>query len=183
LQEEWGRFLYIKINGPEIFKRQRIKKGAKILISTATDPYQPPESRYCLTRAILKELVNRRVSVSILTKSALVTRDIDIIKDIEDVEVGFSITVIDESLRSKIEPGASRIKETLIALEKLKKAGIRTWCFIAPILPGITERSLPRLFPMLKELGITRVVVDRLNYAKRLKLFVRFGRSYFEKIK
>jgi DNA repair photolyase len=183
VKDVWGNFLYVKKNAPELLKRAKIKKGSRIAISTATDPYQPAERKYRLTRAILKELTKYSVSVSILTKSALVIRDIDIFKDMADIEVGFSITTVDENIRETIEPDASKIIDRLTALEKLKDTGIKTWVFIAPILPGITGKNIERLIFILKQLDTSRIVVDRLNYCKRLRLFQSVTDTYFEKQK
>jgi DNA repair photolyase len=192
----WGNFLYIKINGDEVVKKQikKIKENSIISISTATDPYQPIEKKYALTRNILKEIMPYKVSVSILTKSALVTRDIDVLKDMWNVEVGFTITTLNEQVRKIFEPYASSIDERLLALETLEKNGIKTYVFIAPILPHFTERSLPKLIERIKNCGARRVAIDKLNYIGLLKFYLRkyypeltfkniMYENYFEKVK
>ncbi len=182
VKEEWDRSLYVKTNAIEILKKQalKVKEKSRISISTATDPYQPIEKRYALTRSILKELMPYNLSVSILTKSALVIRDIDILKDMPDVEVGLTITTTDEQAKMVFEPYASSIKERFFALESLKKAGIRTWMFIGPILPYFTEYSLPELIERAKACGIKRILIDKLNYIKRLGLDEKISKAYPE---
>ena len=99
---QWGEFVDVKINAPEMLKRELfgLKKGL-VSLSTVTDPYQAPERKYRLTRRILEELAAYNFSVSILTKSNLILRDIDILKKFErnNLEVGFSITTLDEEVR------------------------------------------------------------------------------------
>jgi len=196
---DWEKFLYAKINAPEVLKKQllRVKDNSRISISTATDPYQPAEKRYAITRQILKELLPVKSSISILTKSSLVTRDIDILKDMWDTEVGFTITTIDDEKRAIFEPFASSIKERFLALEVLKKAGIKTYIFIGPILPYLTEQRLQGLIKRAKDCGVKRIVIDKLNYINRLRLqekikkdypelalrYMNVSREYFDKIK
>ena len=182
VKDDWGQALYVKTNAVEVLKKQvlKVREKSRISISTATDPYQPAEEKYTLTRSILKELMPHKISVSILTKSALVTRDIDILKDMWDVEVGLTITTTDEQAKMIFEPYASSIRERLSALDVLKKAGIRTWVFIGPILPFFTEQSLPELIERLKDFGVERIVIDKLNYIKRLELEEKLRKDYPE---
>ena len=139
--EEWGAFLDVKINAPEILKKQltpRKKKGA-ILIGSVTDAYQPIERRYGITRRILEILAKHEFPVSILTKSALVMRDIDVIKKMRSCEVGITITSLDESISRIFEPVASSPQKRLDTLSFFKDNNIKTYAFVGPILPGITE--------------------------------------------
>ena len=105
------------------------------------DPYQPIEERYGLTRRCLEVLHTNQWPVTIQTKSPLVLRDLDLLKDFGEIEVGFSIGTGDEELRSTFEPKAPRIEERINALEVLHREDIRTYVMIAPMLPK-TE-SLP----------------------------------------
>ena len=139
-QEEWGDFVDIKINAPQVLEKQlKNAKPGKVLLSSVCDPYQALEKKYKITRQILKLLLAHNFSVSILTKSDLVLRDLDLLKKFKNSEVGFSLNTLSESVKEKFEPGSPSIKSRLKALKELHQAGIKTWVFIAPILPGLTD--------------------------------------------
>ena len=161
--EEWGTFVDAKINGLdrlrlEVPKRRR----GKVLLSSVTDPYQPLEKKYELTRGSLELLLERQFPVDILTKSDLVLRDLDLIRKFDTIEVGFTITSYDDGVRQVFEPGASPVGARLAALKEISDEGIPTWAFIGPVLPYLTEDGLE---PLLDELAgnVSRVLVDRLN--------------------
>jgi len=176
--DKWGSFLDVKVNVSEILEKQislRKKRGI-ILIGSVTDAYQPIEKKCGLTRQILKILAGKGFSISILTKSCLVTRDIDLIKTIDDIEVGMTITSLDDHASKIFEPGASLPKERIKALALLKRRGIKTYAFIGPILPGITnlKEILGELkgkvdFVMFESLNLTKA-----NQEETLKAFVEF---------
>jgi DNA repair photolyase len=165
--EGWGEYLDVKVNGPEVLLRDisRIKgrKWGKVMLSSVCDPYIPEEAKYCLTKRLLTILLNHEFSVSILTKSSLVTRDIDLIKAFEDIEVGFTITGLEEKARRILEPRASPHKKRIDALRTLRKAGISTWAFVGPVLPGLTD--LEGAFRDLEGL-VDQVLIDKLNLRK-----------------
>jgi len=165
--EEWGTFVDVKVNAPEVLARElkRAKPG-EVLLSSVTDPYQPLERKYRLSRACLEVLQRYpRFPVSILTKSALVLRDLDILSQINDLEVAFTITTLDEDARWVFEPQASPTQARLEALARLSEAGLKTWAFFGPALPYISdgEEEIEALFRELKEAGVERVLVDSLN--------------------
>jgi DNA repair photolyase len=165
-EEEWGTFVDIKVNAPDVLTRQlRRAKPGNISFGTVTDAYQPLEREYGITRACLEALHDHPLPVSILTKSALVLRDLDLIKKLKDVEVAFTITTLDEEVRKRFEPGASPVAARLKALRAFSEAGVPTWTFCGPLLPGITddETSLDALFAQLKRAGVGYVLVDSLN--------------------
>ena len=165
-KEEWGTFVDIKANAPDVLSRQlRRTKPGNISFGTVTDAYQPLESEYGITRACLEALLDHPLPISILTKSALVLRDLDLIEKLKDVEVAFTITTLDEEVRRRFEPGASPIAARLEALRAISEARIPTWAFCGPLLPGITdeETSLDALFAQLKRAGVGYVLVDSLN--------------------
>lgn len=138
--EPWGQFVDIKINGPELVPTNSKKyRGKKILIASVTDAYMPLEKKYGLTRKILERLVSLQPNLSILTKSDLVVRDIDILKKFETCEVGFTMTATQASIQKGVEPGACSFEQRLQALELIHKAGLDTYVFIAPLLPHITD--------------------------------------------
>jgi len=158
-REPWGEFVDVKINAAEVLaKETKRKRMGRVWISGVCDPYQPVEKKYRLTRKCLEILLARNWPVTIQTKSALVLRDIDILKTSEKAQVGFSISTADEKIRQIFEPGASSIKARIYALKSLHGNGIKTFVMIAPLLPG--AEKLP------DELAgaVDFVLVDRLNY-------------------
>jgi len=110
-------------------------------VPEACDPYQPIEEEYQITRRCLEVLQRNGWPLTIQTKSPLALRDLDLLKDFGEIEVGFSIGTGDEELRSTFEPKAPRIEERINALEVLHREDIRTYVMIVPMLPK-TE-SLP----------------------------------------
>jgi DNA repair photolyase len=138
--EEWGEFVDVRANAPEILKRQlRRRKKGTVLLGSVTDCYQPLEKKYGLTRSILAVLADSELSVSILTKSDLVLRDLKLLATLPDVEIGLSITSLNDAASARFEPRATKVTKRIEALEMLKKAGLCTYAFIGPILPGITD--------------------------------------------
>jgi len=161
--EAWGSFVDVKVNALERLRVEapRRRKG-KVLLSSVTDPYQPLERKHELTRGALQILLEHQFPISILTKSALVLRDLDLIRKFDVCEVGFTITAFDDDVRSAFEPGASSVEARLAALKELSAEGIFTWAFIGPVLPYLTDEGVERL---LNELAgsVNHVIVDRLN--------------------
>jgi len=92
--EPWGAFVDVKVNAPQLLRKQlKRKRRGSVSLSTVTDPYQPLEGNYRLTRGCLEALLDHQFSVNILTRSPLCLRDIDLFKQFKDIEVGFSITI------------------------------------------------------------------------------------------
>jgi len=110
-----------------------------IYIGMNSDPYQPFEKIFKQTRKVLELFVKRGFSVCILTKSELVTRDIDLITKLPDSSVGFSVAFHDEQTRQLFEKQAPSNKERIDALKKLKNSGIETYTLICPVMPFITD--------------------------------------------
>ncbi len=158
-EEPWGGFVDVKINAAEVFEKdfRKVKPGKGAFFGSATDCYQPLEARYKLTRSILEQIAaapERGFRASILTKSDLVLRDVDLLKKIPGASVGFSISLPDEKARRFIEPYCSPIRQRFSALRELHEEGIRTYAFLGPLLPGITD--LPTIFALLE--GIVEYV-------------------------
>lgn len=138
--EEWGSFVDVKINAVDLIPEKTNKYNNKtIFLSSVTDAYLPLEKKYQLTRKILQKLIPLKPSLGVQTKSDLVVRDIDLLKQFDDCEVGLTITTLDDNLRQKIEPLTSSVKNRIKALEKLHLSKIRTYVFIGPILPYLTD--------------------------------------------
>lgn len=167
--EPWGTFVDIKINAADVLRRQLrgIRKGA-LLIGTVTDPYQPLEERYHLTRDCLSALTSSPLSVNILTRSALIVRDIDILRQLPSVEAGFSITTNRDDIRRIFEPGAPSITARVKALKAIHDAGIKTYVFIGPMLP-----MDPAALAGMIEGSTDEVLIDRLNYPGKIASILR----------
>ncbi len=170
--EPWGEFVDVKINAPELLRKQlkRAKRGT-VWISSVCDPYQPLEATYRLTRQCLEELVKSQFPVNIQTKSALVLRDLDLMLQFEEKEVGFTIATDDESVAKLFEPRASTVKERLEALGKIHSKAIKTFAFIGPLLPGNPEKLVKQL-----EGKADSVYIDRMNYMSTVRgFYYRYG--------
>jgi DNA repair photolyase len=162
----WGTFLDVKINASDVLPKEILKnKKGNILISSVTDPYQPAEAKYKITRSILEKL-NKDFFVSILTKSSLVLRDLDLFKKL-NCEVGLTITTLDEKFAKVFEPNCSSPQQRLEALKILKKSGIRTYLFFGPLLPFISDTDLENTIKRFLEAKPDRIYVDRLNIKRR----------------
>lgn len=163
--DEWGAFVNAKADIPRILEKEiRMKKRGMVGISTVTDPYQPAEEKYRLTRSCLEVLLAKDFPICVQTKSALVLRDIDLLRDFHEKEVGFTITTLDERLSTLIEPGASKPAARLDALKKLSDDGITTWAFVGPMVPGVIDKErLGELLCAVKEAGVSHVMLDRLR--------------------
>lgn len=139
--EEWGNFVDVKINAPETISSAKIPKGALILFGSVTDPYQPIESKYKITRSCLEKLLEFQPNLEILTKSPLVLRDIDLLRQFNHLRVGISIGVLDEKLAHELEPYVASPKKRIDTLKELNDAGIETYLFVSPIFPEISDIS------------------------------------------
>lgn len=134
--ESWGSFVDIKeckndINVSKV-------KGKSVFLSSVTDCYNPFEEQYKVTRGILEQLVNAECELTISTKSNLVTRDIDLLKQFSNLKVAVSINTLDEKFRADMDC-ASSILDRIKALQELHQAGIDTVLFMSPIFPYITD--------------------------------------------
>ncbi len=165
--EAWGEFVDIKVNAPELLRKQlQSAKRGTIWISSVCDPYQPVEAKYRLTRQCLEELVKRQFPINIQTKSALILRDLDLILQFEEKDVGFTIATDDERVAKLFEPRASSVRERLDALDRIRSQGIKTFVFIGPLLPGNPEKFIEQL-----EGKADRVYIDRMNYMSTMRRF------------
>ena len=168
-KEPWGEFVDVKVNAPDLMKKQlRRAKMGLVAIGTVTDPYQPLERKYRITRRILEALLERQFPVNVLTRSPLCLRDIDLFKRFRDIRVGFSVTTHDEGIRKIFEPGAASIESRVQALTALHQEKIRTYAFIGPILPLDPEEMVNLLAGRVDE-----VLIDRLNYPNKVKTLYR----------
>ncbi|MFC1849238.1 radical SAM protein [candidate division CSSED10-310 bacterium] len=167
--EAWGQFVDVKMNAPALVRRQiRKLKTGTIWISSVCDPYQPLEEKYQITRQCLQELLEHPFPLNIQTKSPLVLRDLDLLQQFPDLEVGFTITTDDEQIRELFEPQVVPIEERLAALAAIHEHGIKTFVFLGPLLPGNPEK-LVALFDGKAD----RILIDKMNYSQTLIKFYR----------
>jgi DNA repair photolyase len=169
--EPWGSFVDVKINAPEALKRElRRKKVGRVYISSVCDGWQPLEAKYELTRSCLELLLHYRYPVTILTKSGLAARDLDLLPGGEDVELGVTLTTLDESLRAKIEPRASAAEKRISLLHDARERGITTYAFLGPFMPRLSdgEDNLGTMLQLISEAGVAYFYVDRLNPRPRV---------------
>lgn len=169
-KEAWGQFVDVKVNAPDLLKREiTAKKPGKVWISGVCDPYQPLEAKYKLTRQCLEILLQNSWPVVVQTKSPLVLRDIDILKKGRYFEVGFSIATADDTIRKLFEPFAPSISDRVKALDELHKTGIRTFAMIAPMLPAAED-----LAEVLSG-KVDYVILDRMNYNYGNWVYRKYG--------
>ncbi len=133
---EWGEWVVVRENLPELLRGKFV--SGWVYMSSVSDAYQPIEKEIELTRRVLQSM-NKNIRLRILTKSDFVLRDLDILKRFRRVEVGLTTNSFDEDLRSEIEPYAPSMERRFRALERLHDAGVRTYCFISPVIPGLTD--------------------------------------------
>jgi len=133
---KWGAWVEAKANAVQLIKDKKIE--GRVFMSSVSDPYQPVERKLELTREILKNL-DKDAQLSILTKSDLVLRDIDILRQFKNVEVGLTINSFSGEDKATFEPYSPPSAERIEALKELHKSGLKTYAFISPIIPGLTS--------------------------------------------
>jgi DNA repair photolyase len=165
-RENWGDFIDIKVNAPELLQNEiGQKKRGRVWMSGVCDPYQPIEEHYQLSHRCLRILAEHDWPMTIQTKSPLILRDLDLLKQFSEVEVGFTITTGDERIRQIFEPKAPTIKMRLEALWQLHQSGLKTYVMIAPMLPGAEG-----LVSQIRD-RVDYVLIDKLNYHYADRLF------------
>lgn len=179
--QEWGSFLTVKINCSELLgneleklsKKYKSKNFGSIFFSSVTDPYVGLEAKYQLTRKCLEVLADFGYEGKIVlqTKSPLVTRDIDVLKRLKDVAVGFTVTTVDDKVSWFLETNAPPVSSRLKALKELHQAGISTYAFIGPILPYFMNKAekFKEILDKLEEVGVGEVWFEHLNLSPMVK--------------
>jgi DNA repair photolyase len=144
--ERYGHSIRVKVNIAEVLRRELARPAwahEGVAIGAATDPYQPAEGRYRLTRACIEELASAANPFSIITRGPMIVRDVDVLATAAaraEVSVTFSIPTLDEEVWRRTEPSTAHPRQRLRALGRLVDAGIRASVGMAPILPGISDR-------------------------------------------
>lgn len=173
-RNRWGDVIYVKKNVVDLLKSEvrRLRSGS-VGVSTTTDPYQPVEALTELTRGSLEVLLRAGFRVVIQTKSPLVLRDLDILVPYSDlVEVGFTITSVDDSLLRGVEVRAPPPTARVRALARVSELGIKTWVFFGPIIPRLNDDSgtIEGVVEVARETGST-LYYDWLRYKRELRGF------------
>jgi len=167
--------LFMKPNAPELLERELSAPDyvpKTIAIGTNTDPYQPIERRYQIMRRILEVLDRAGHPVGIVTKSALVLRDLDILTRMAKrdlVKVAMSVTTLDAKLARVMEPRASTPPRRLGALRELVKAGVPASALVAPVIPAINDAEIERILDALAEAGVRHAGYVLLRLPLELK--------------
>ncbi len=194
--------ILVKRRAPELLRAflARPKWTAEtIVFSGVTDCYQPAEREFKLTRGCLEVLAECRQPVGLITKNALITRDVDLLQELaahQAVRVAISVTTLDQSLVRVMEPRTSAPTARLRAIETLAKAGVPTNVMIGPIIPGLTDSEVPAILKAASEAGaigvhhtilrlpttVKDVFLDwiarqRPNHAAKVEAFVRAARG------
>ncbi len=168
---DFERKIIYKPEAPQLLEKQFNAKKWKvspIMLSGNTDCYQPIERKLKITRKLLEVCLKYKHPVSILTKNAIVQRDLDIIKQLAEqnlVHVGLSITSLDNKLRNALEPRTASVEKKLQTLELLSKNNIPTMVMAAPIIPGLNSHEIPNIVKTVAKLGALAVgyTTVRLN--------------------
>ena len=168
---EFEQKILVKKRAPEILKQKLQNKKWKpypIMFSGNTDCYQPAEKKFRLTRQMLEILWQFRHPVSIITKSSMILRDIDLLSKMAElnlVKVAISLTSLDESLRQKLEPRTASGQKRLMVIEKLSEAGVPVNAMLAPIIPSLNDTEIPVMAKAAANAGAKNLsyTIVRLN--------------------
>ncbi len=163
--DRYGAVVRVKTNVVEVLRAELDRPSWKrplVVVGAATDPYQPCEGRYRLTRGCLEALAAHRNPFGIITRGPLIVRDLDVLQEAAqraEVEVNFSIPTLDPEVWRRTEPGTAPPRARLRALERLVRGGIRAGVGIAPLLPGISDRpeQLEQVVRAARDAGATHV--------------------------
>ncbi|MDQ3875720.1 MAG: radical SAM protein [Actinomycetota bacterium] len=168
--ERYGRSIRVKVNVVEVLRRELARASwthEAIAVGAATDPYQPAEGRYRLTRGCLEALAAARNPFSLITRGPLIVRDVDVLQEASrraDVSVNFSLPTLDERVWRTTEPDTAPPRQRLRALKQLVDSGIKAGVGMAPILPGISDRpeQLADVVRAARDAGATHVWANLL---------------------
>jgi DNA repair photolyase len=163
--ERYGRSIRVKTNVVEVLRKELARKsweGETVAVGAATDPYQPCEGRYRLTRGCLEAFAEAANPMRLITRGPMIVRDTDVLVELArraDVGITFSIPTLDEEVWQKTEPGTAPPRQRLRALKELVDAGIKVGVGMAPILPGISDHpeQLREVVKAAREAGATGV--------------------------
>ena len=169
--DRYGRAIRVKVNVADVLRAELARPSwarELVAIGAATDPYQPAEGRYRLTRRCLEALAEARNPFNLITRNPMVVRDLDVLVEAArraDVSVSFSVPTLDRDVWRKTEPGTPPPHQRLRALKRLVDAGIKAGVGMAPILPGLSDRpdQLASVVRAAREAGATHLWVNLLH--------------------
>jgi DNA repair photolyase len=169
--DRYGTSIRVKVNVAEVLRRELARpswRGDPVAVGAATDPYQPAEGRYRLTRACIEAFAERANPFSLITRGPLIVRDLDVLAEAArraEVSVTFSIPTLDEEIWRRTEPATAPPRQRLRALKALVDAGIDAGVGMAPILPGLSDRPelLADVVRAAREAGATGVWANVLH--------------------
>jgi DNA repair photolyase len=197
--DRWGSRIFVKVNAPAVLRTELAKRSWKherVAIGTVTDPYQPLEGRYRLTRRILEALADYETPAAIITRSPLIIRDIDVLRRLAraaGASVAVSVATTDVQLAREIEPTVAPPVQRLQAVRKLAEAGIRVNVALAPVLPHITDspENIESVVRAARDAGaagvwhntlylheVTRDAFFNFLRAKRPELLAEYAKTY-----
>jgi DNA repair photolyase len=168
--DRYGSSIRVKVNVADVLRRELARPSwqrESIAIGAATDPYQPAEGRYRLTRSCLQVLADASNPFGLITRGPLIVRDVDVLQEAArraDVGITFSVPTLDEEIWRTTEPGTAPPRQRLRALKTLVDAGIRANVGMAPILPGLSDRpeQLAEVVKAAREAGATGIWANLL---------------------
>ena len=164
-REKWGDLVDVKVNIPLILSKElKMRKPGVVGISTVTDPYQPVEKKFKITRYCLEQLLKHDFPINIQTKSSIIIRDIDLISKFSNAEVMVSIATLNDNERKLLEPYSSSIKERLDILRKYANAGVRVSVFFGPIYPTIKNEEITDILKVFKDCGVSEIMIDKFHF-------------------
>jgi DNA repair photolyase len=168
--EPWGKFVDVKVNAVEALRRQlRRAVPGEVFVSSACDGWQPIEAEWRLTRRCCQLLIEYGFQVNVLTKSALVLRDLDVLAG-PKARIGVTVTTLDEPLAACWEPGSASVEQRFRVIEEACRAGLRTAIMFGPLLPFLSDgpTAIEAMLGRAADLKIGKIWVDALNRRPRV---------------
>jgi DNA repair photolyase len=166
---DFDRKIVVKVNAPQLLRQElsrRSWKGDTIVFSGVTDCYQPAEAVYGITRRCLEVCAEFRNPVGIVTKGALIRRDVDVLSALAreaEATVYVSVPFADDAVGRAVEPGASLPSQRIETIARLSAAGIRTGVAVAPVIPGLNDSDIPRILARARESGAQQAFLTLLR--------------------
>jgi DNA repair photolyase len=162
----WGQHLDVKVNAAAVLRGELAgQRGTVRMSPILTDPYQPAERRYRITRQCLEVLLGSQLTPVVLTRAPRILEDLELLRRFRRALVGFSIPTDDDAYRQIFEPNADPIPERFAALRALHEAGVRTFAVIQPVLPMNPQRLVEQIAPYVRAVRLDRLyVVERVQH-------------------
>ncbi|MEO8483056.1 MAG: radical SAM protein [Acidobacteriota bacterium] len=186
--DDFSSVIFVKTNLPDVLRRELGRRSwmhETVAVGTATDPYQPIEGRYQITRRCLEILADSRTPFSIVTKGPMIVRDLDVLERASSAagcQVFFSVPSVDDAACEQLEPGAAPPRQRLRAGQRLRQAGVSVGVLMMPLVPGITtsRSGLERTVTAIRDAGLrlAGATVARLDPGVREFFFEFIAREH-----